>query len=125
MNPDSCRLDRWLWAVRVYKTRSLAKDACLKGAIRVNGSTAKPAARIKSGDQISVKGRERTRELEVAAVLEKRVGPALASNYFVDHTPPSHKESGIGPSVSLPQRDRGAGRPTKRDRRLIDKLRRG
>ena len=125
MKPDSCRLDRWLWAVRVFKTRSLANAACLKGAIRVNGSTAKPAFKIKSGDQISVKGRERTRELELAAVLEKRVGPALASNYFVDHTPPSNNESGIEPSVSFPPRDRGAGRPTKRDRRLIDKLGRG
>ena len=125
MKPDSCRLDRWLWAVRVYKTRSLAKDACLKGAIRVNGSTAKPGFKIKSGDHISVNGRERTGALEVAEVLEMRGGPALASNYFVDHTPPSNNESGIEPSVSFPQRDRGAGRPTKRDRRLIDKLRRG
>ena len=90
MSADSCRLDRWLWCVRAFKSRSLAKDACLTGAIRVNGSAAKPAFKVKTGDQISIKGRYRTRELEVAAVIEKRVGPALASNYYVDHTPPSN-----------------------------------
>ena len=125
MATDSCRLDRWLWAVRVFKTRSLAKDACLRSAIRVNGSTAKPAFKVRIGDQISIKGRDHTRELEVAALLEKRVGPALAPNYFVDHSPPSSNQSVVTPSVSFAQRDRGTGRPTKRDRRLIDKLRGG
>ncbi len=125
MNADSCRLDRWLWAVRVFKSRSLAKDACVKGAIRVNGSTAKPAFKIKTGDQVSIRERDRTRELEVAAILEKRVGPTLASDYFVDHTLPSNNETRGRPSESFAQRDRGTGRPTKRDRRLIDKLRRG
>jgi len=125
VNTGSCRLDRWLWAVRVFKTRSLAKDACVRGSVRVNNSTAKPAMRIKPGDRVTIKLRARVRELELVQVLEKRVGPSLVSNYYIDHTPLPDKKLEASPVVTVGQRDRGAGRPTKRDRRLIDKLRRG
>ena len=125
MSTVSGRLDRWLWAVRVFKTRSLAKEACVRGSVRVNNSIAKPALRIKTGDRVTIKLRSRVRELEVTRVLEKRVGPSLVSNYYIDHSPLPDKGLDASPGVTVGQRDRGAGRPTKRDRRLIDKLRRG
>ncbi|HAF69376.1 MAG TPA: RNA-binding protein [Acidimicrobiaceae bacterium] len=123
MNKSSCRVDRWLWAVRIFRTRSLSKEACVRGAIRVNGSAAKPSASVKSGDRVTVKIRGSLKELEVIQTLEKRVGPALAANYYIDHSPASAQNE---PTVSfnpVAKRERGSGRPTKRDRRHIDRLR--
>ena len=124
MTGSSCRIDRWLWAVRIFRTRSLAKQACLGGVIRVNGSLAKPSTNVKSRDQVTVKIRGAIKEIEVVQTLEKRVGSALATNYYIDHSPkPDHSEQTTSPTP-VAERERGSGRPTKRDRRQIDKLRR-
>jgi ribosome-associated heat shock protein Hsp15 len=118
---DSTRVDRWLWAVRLYKTRSLATDACRGGHVKVNGATAKPATTVKIGDRVETFVADRERVLEVAGIIDKRVGAAAAAESFVDHSPPAPpREERLAPLFS---RDPGAGRPTKRERRALDRLR--
>ena len=118
--PTSTRVDRWIWAVRLTRTRALAAAACRAGHVRVNGEHAKPATSIKVGDEVRVRGEGPERIVVVARVLTKRVGAVVAAEALVDHTPaapPPEQAPGVL------QRDRGAGRPTKRERRLIDHLR--
>jgi ribosome-associated heat shock protein Hsp15 len=117
---QSARVDQWLWSVRMTRTRSDAAAACRGGHVRVNGTSAKPATPVKVGDRVEafVHGRERI--LEVARVIVKRVGAAVAVECYVDHSPPPPERE-----VDVPvfERDRGAGRPTKRDKRQLDRLR--
>ncbi|MDO5082133.1 RNA-binding S4 domain-containing protein [Arachnia propionica] len=112
------RLDVWLWSVRLFKTRSLATKAVTGGHVRLNGDPVKPAHAVKPGDRVSVKEPGWTREFEVVELLSKRVGASIAQQAYKDHSPerPSYL------SVPMARRDRGAGRPTKKDRRAIDKL---
>lgn len=112
------RLDVWLWSVRLYKTRSIATNAVRGGHVRLNGDPVKPARVVKPGDRVTVKEPGWVREFEVVQLLTKRVGHSVAVEAYVDHSPerPAHL------SVPLGRRDRGAGRPTKRDRRAIDHL---
>ena len=118
---DSTRVDRWLWAVRLYKTRSLATDACRGGHVKVNGATAKPATTVKVGDRVEAFVHERDRVLEVAGIIDKRASPAVAAENVIDHSPPAPpREERLVPLFS---RDAGAGRPTKRERRALDRLR--
>ena len=117
---DETRVDKWLWAVRMFKTRGLATDACRGGHVRVNGSPAKPAAVVRPGDRVEARVHGRARVLAVVRVIAKRVGPPVAAECLVDHTPPEPAASGE-PEVFA--RDRGAGRPTKRDRRRLDRFR--
>lgn len=117
---DSTRVDRWLWAVRLFKTRTAANDACRAGHVRVNGSRAKPGATLTVGDTVRARAGDRERVVEVARIVEKRVGAAAAAQCLIDRSPPPPpRESAQG----LPQRDAGAGRPTKRERRELDRLR--
>jgi len=117
----STRVDKWLWAVRLYKTRSAATDACRAGHVRVNKVAAKPATVVRPGDTVEARSTERERVVEVTSVIEKRVGAPLASSCYLDHSPPppSKEEAGLLNFV----RDRGTGRPTKRDRRELDRAR--
>ncbi|MEU0492496.1 RNA-binding S4 domain-containing protein [Nocardiopsis sp. NPDC006139] len=117
--PDSTRVDRWLWAVRLTKTRSDAAQACRGGHVRVNDRPAKPASTVKVGDEVRVRLHGTTRIVEVGHVLEKRVAAPIAVRCYVDNTPE------LPPQATIPviRRDRGAGRPTKKDRRLLDRLR--
>ena len=124
MTKSSCRIDRWLWSVRIFRTRSLAKEACLRGAIRVNDAVVKPSSNVKSGDRVTVKTSSVLKVLEVVQTLEKRVGPAVALNYYLDHTPAPARIQQPNAVTPVAKRERGAGRPTKRERRQIDKLRR-
>ncbi len=123
----SVRVDKWLWCVRGYKTRAQSNDACASGRVRVNGEIAKPATKVKVGDRVEARRRDRTIDYEVVQLLEKRVGAALAAEAVVDHSPPApERPRGNEPgamAVVQAQRDRGAGRPTKRERRTIDKFR--
>ena len=111
-------MDVWLWAVRLYKSRSAATTACRGGHVRVNSHAAKASTPVKVGDRVEAFV-ERKRILEVAVVIDKRVGAALAATCLVDHSPPAPKRQ---PRVAV--RERGTGRPTKRERRDIDRLRR-
>ena len=118
---DSTRVDKWLWAMRLYPTRTAATDACAGGHVRVNGVAAKAAASVKVGDSVvaTVGGRERT--LEVVRVIDKRVGAAIAAECSVDHSPPlPPREERVDP---LFVRERASGRPTKRERRQLDRFR--
>jgi ribosome-associated heat shock protein Hsp15 len=116
---DSTRIDKWVWAIRLYKTRSDATDACRGGHVKVNGQTAKPAASVTVGDRVVVRAHGTERDVEVVTVIDKRVGAAVAAACYVDHTPPVVDL----PRFTVAERERGAGRPTKRDRRLLDRLR--
>ncbi len=120
------RVDRWLWAVRAYKTRSQANEACTKGRVRVNGEVCKPATKIKPGDRVEARRKDRLIIFEVVKTLEKRVGAAIATSAVVDHSPPAPSPKLDPMADILPGfvRDRGTGRPTKRDRRLMEKHRR-
>jgi len=113
-------VDQWLWSVRLTKTRSDAATACRGGHVTVNGKAAKPATPVKLGDRIEAHLHDRERIVEVTKLIVKRVGAAVAVDCFVDHSPaPPDRDT----DVPVFQRDRGAGRPTKRDRRELDRLR--
>ena len=118
---EQCRLDLWLWGVRIYKSRSLAATACRGGKVRVNGQTVKPARLIRSGDRSEVRRGAMKRELEVKATLTSRVGAKLVEEYLIDHTPPEVYEEAARQSrerrAAEPVREGGSGRPTKKDRR--------
>ena len=116
---ESARVDRWLWAVRLTKTRPDAAAACRGGHVRVNDRPAKPATMVVPGDVVRARVGEVTRVVEVVRVIQKRVGAADAVACFLDRTPkpaPRSRTATGTPTV-------GAGRPTKRDRRLLEKLR--
>ncbi len=119
---EATRVDRWLWAVRMYKTRSAASDACNGGHVTVNGVAAKPATTVHVGDRIEARVAQRARLLEVVRILDKRVGAPIATAAYIDHSAPLPPPELATPTLA---RDRGAGRPTKRDRRAIDKMQRG
>jgi ribosome-associated heat shock protein Hsp15 len=116
----SARVDSWTWAVRLFKTRSLATAACRAGHVRVNGDRAKSAQPVRVGDEVRVRSAGFDRILIVSRVVVKRVGATVAAECFVDKTPPPPPREEM---ALTPMRDRGAGRPTKRERRDIDKLR--
>ncbi|WP_309080854.1 RNA-binding S4 domain-containing protein [Zhihengliuella sp.] len=116
---EQVRIDAWLWAVRVYKTRSAATTACRAGHVKLDGRPVKAAQTVAPGAQIRVRQNGVDRFLEVTRPIAKRVGAQVAQSCYIDHTPER-------PRVAVPQvpvRDRGAGRPTKKDRRELDRLR--
>lgn len=113
------RVDVWIWSARLTKTRSLAASACRAGHVRVNGERAKPAQAVRAGDEVRLRHAGRERIVVISKVLRKRVGAAVAADCFVDNSPPPPPREEI---IAVPRRDRGAGRPTKRDRRELDRL---
>ncbi|MHB1853834.1 MAG: RNA-binding S4 domain-containing protein [Acidimicrobiales bacterium] len=117
---EDTRADQWLWAVRLYKTRSAATEACRGGHVRVNGSPAKAATPVRTGDQLEVQLHGWKRNLEVVTPIEKRVGAPAAAAAYIDHSPPRPPRE---EAVSVFVREVGAGRPTKRDRRQLDRFR--
>jgi ribosome-associated heat shock protein Hsp15 len=116
---DAVRVDSWLWAVRMIKSRSAATTACKAGHVSVNGDRAKPAQTVRIGDEVRVRGDGDERILTVARLIVKRVGAPVAVECYVDLTPPPLPKPERDIAVV---RERGLGRPTKRDRRDIDKL---
>jgi ribosome-associated heat shock protein Hsp15 len=112
----STRVDRWLTAARLFKSRSQAQLACEAGHVSVNGVTAKPSRTIQIGDKIVARAPRGLTVVVVSAVEEKRQGAARARQLYDDQSPPAEREMSVG------LRRRGAGRPTKADRRAIERL---
>lgn len=120
------RIDKYLWAIRAFKTRSIATEACKAGRIKMDGQNLKPSHLVKTGEVYTMqKGAER-RIIKVIALLERRVDARTAVTFYEDLTPAeeSHAYKSMFHSPNL-SRDRGTGRPTKKDRREIDELREG
>jgi ribosome-associated heat shock protein Hsp15 len=120
MTSSSARADAWTWAVRLYKTRTMATAACKAGHVRVNGDKAKPSTLVRIGDRVVVRGGDRERTVEVTGILVKRVGAELAARAYIDHTPVAPPAKFVAPPAV---RDPGTGRPTKKERRQLDRLR--
>lgn len=117
------RLDKWLWAVRVFKTRSMATDACKKGKVYINGIAAKPSHSVKIGEVIERRESMITRSFKVTGLLEKRVSAKVAVNYMEEITPPEEfAKLELARTSIIAVRERGTGRPTKKERRDIDRL---
>jgi ribosome-associated heat shock protein Hsp15 len=118
----SIRIDKWLWAARAFKTRSLASAACDGGKVDVNDEAAKPAKAVRSGDRVEITTRDGRRILKVVALSDRRGPASEARALYEDLTLPAPPRSR---QPKPPYRPPGAGRPTKRDRRSIDHLRGG
>ncbi|MYS25242.1 ribosome-associated heat shock protein Hsp15 [Streptomyces sp. DvalAA-14] len=116
----SVRVDSWIWCVRLTKTRSLAATAARAGHVKVNGERVKPAQAVRVGDEVRLFHAGRERVVIVSKLLSKRVGAPVAAESYVDNSPPPPPREDV---LALGVRDRGAGRPTKRDRRELERLR--
>lgn len=120
---DEVRIDKFLWAIRVFKTRSEATDACKGGKIRVNGADSKPSKPVRAGDTIVARKGAVTYTYKVLQLVDKRQGARLVPNYAENLTPPEEIAKLRAPvETFFLKRDRGAGRPTKKDRRQMDDL---
>lgn len=116
------RIDAWVWSVRMFKTRSEALEAVKAGHVKLNGNAVKPAQQVVPGDRVRVWRNHHEYDLEVLATVRKRVGAPVARSCYVDHAPPPPPREFL---PSIPVRERGAGRPTKKERRDMEKFRRG
>ncbi|USR79958.1 RNA-binding S4 domain-containing protein [Arcanobacterium pinnipediorum] len=116
---ESVRIDLWLWSVRQTKTRSLATSECKAGHVRINGNVAKPSSPVKIGDEVRYRFQGFDRVLQVSALITKRTSATQAQLCYIDKSP--HR-----PKVYVPlfTRERGTGRPTKKERRELDRIRR-
>jgi ribosome-associated heat shock protein Hsp15 len=120
---EPVRIDKWLWAVRLFKSRSLATEECKKGHVMIDGISVKPSRIIKIGDVVQVRKNPVTYSYKVIGLVDKRVSAKLVQKYMENITPPEVLEIlEIRKRMSNFERDRGTGRPTKKDRRDIDNL---
>ena len=120
--PGSVRLDKYLWAVRIYKTRTIATDVCRKGRVTMGDAPVKPSRMVNAGDVIQVRKAPVTYSYRVLDPIEKRVGARIVLNYVEDITPEDELQKLHSQDDFFVKRDRGAGRPTKKERRLLDNL---
>lgn len=121
--PKSVRVDKWLWAVRVFKTRTAATNACSTGRVLINDEPAKPAAKITVDDVVTARKGDLLYVYRLVEPIEKRVGASRAAECYEDLSPPRPPKSDVLLVPPGGARERGAGRPTKRDRRQLDRLR--
>ncbi|MFC3576241.1 RNA-binding S4 domain-containing protein [Streptomyces yaanensis] len=119
-NGETVRLDSWIWSVRLVKTRSMGATACRGGHVRVNGERVKPAYSVRVGDEVRLRHEGRERIVVVKRLIRKRVGAPVAAQCYIDNSPPPPPREAVAPAGV---RDRGMGRPTKRDRREMERLR--
>lgn len=120
---DEVRIDKYLWSIRVYKTRSEATDACKGGKVRINGGDTKPSKTVKVGDTVVARKGAVTYTYKVLQLVDKRQGAKLVPVYAENLTPPEELAKLRAPvETFFLKRDRGAGRPTKKDRRQMDDL---
>jgi ribosome-associated heat shock protein Hsp15 len=123
-NSQQTRIDKWLWMVRIYKTRSLSTEACRKGKVLLNGNEAKASKEIKEGDTISVKKPPVQYSFLIKGIPKNRVGAKLLPDYLDDTTPDEELEKlNVGLMAFHGYRERGTGRPTKKERRTLDEIR--
>ncbi|HZM02364.1 MAG TPA: RNA-binding S4 domain-containing protein [Candidatus Saccharimonadales bacterium] len=123
MHPSASlvRMDKWLWAVRIFKTRSLATAACRLGHVTLGGQPVKPAREVKINEVLLIKKDDMTRTFKVLGLLDKRVGAPLAKQYVEDQTPESEFQKARDLRLQpIPWRPKGSGRPTKKERRDLD-----
>lgn len=120
---NEARLDKWLWAARIYKTRTLAADACKNGRVTINGAQAKPSRVVKVGDEVGVKKSPITYTFRVKQAIEKRVGAKLLPDVLENITSAQQYELLEMSRISgFMGRARGTGRPTKKERRALDEF---
>lgn len=120
---SEARIDKWLWAVRIFKTRTIAAEACKKGRISINGSQVKPSRMVKEGEVVQVKKPPITYSFKVLQTIEKRIGAKLVPEVMENVTTPDQYELLEMSRISgFIDRARGTGRPTKKDRRSLDKF---
>lgn len=120
---SGARLDKWLWAVRLFKSRALATDACRAGSVTINELSAKPGRDVHAGETVCVRQGLVMRTLRVVGVPRSRVGAKLVAEFCTDLTPASEWEKVKEQRLQhVLAREKGSGRPTKRDRRLLDRL---
>jgi ribosome-associated heat shock protein Hsp15 len=121
--PTAARLDKWLWAVRLFKTRALAADAIRAGSVEINARPARPAREVHAGETVTVRQGLVLRTLRVRAAPASRVGAKLVPEYCTDLTPASEWEKVREQRMQhVLARAKGSGRPTKRERREVDRL---
>lgn len=120
---ETVRIDKWLWAVRVFKTRTIAAEACKKGRVYVDSNSVKPARMIKIGDVVQVKKPPVTYSFKVIDISQKRMGAKLVPNFMENVTPPEEYEIlEMNKLSGFVDRQRGSGRPTKKDRRDLEQF---
>jgi ribosome-associated heat shock protein Hsp15 len=115
---DPVRIDQWLSAARLFKSRTMARDACTGGHVKLNGVSVKPSHTVAVGDEVRASAPRGLVVVKVLGLAEKRLSPALARELYEDHSPPPPPRD-----EWMPRRDRGAGRPTKADRRALARMR--
>ena len=122
-SPLAVRIDKYLWAVRIYKTRTLAATACRAGRVTIGGQTVKPSREVHIGEVLLAQTGDITRTIKVLALLERRVGAPAVKEFAEDLTPASEYEKPKQPYLEpMFYRPKGAGRPTKKDRRALEKF---
>lgn len=114
------RIDKWLWATRLVKTRTMATDLCNSGKVKINGKSVKPSYSLKTGETIHFSYYGNKKIVEVLALISKRVGAELAAECYKDMSPPIDVQQLQSAFYQFEVRDRGVGRPTKKERRAID-----
>lgn len=118
---DTARIDKWLWAARIFKTRSIAADACKNGRVTINGTNVKPSHMIKNGETVSVKKPPITYSFKILKCIEQRVGAKFIPEIYENVTDPKQYEILEMSRISgFVDRARGTGRPTKKERRSLD-----
>ncbi|MDR1860971.1 MAG: RNA-binding S4 domain-containing protein [Bacteroidales bacterium] len=117
---DEVRIDKWLWAMRIFKTRSQAAEACKKGRVSIGVQSVKASHAVHIGDIIKVRKSPVTYTYKALQLTENRLGAKLTPDYVLDMTPPEEIPAMNTQYTGMPQRERGAGRPTKKERRDLD-----
>lgn len=122
---EQVRIDKWLWAIRMYKTRSKSSSMCKKGKVYINDHEAKASGVVRVGDEVSVRIKTMTKTLRVTGLLDKRVSASVAAENYEDLTPQEEYDKFEKlREVNAEYREKGKGRPTKKERREIDWLKR-
>lgn len=120
---ETIRMDKWLWAARLFKTRALAVEACKGGKVKMSDAAVKPSREVHEGDVIHVQVEQLHKVVQVKQVIKNRISPKQVIDVYTDVTPAEEYERiEMMKAYKTEYRDRGAGRPTKKERRIIDKL---